>query len=215
MQIFPSALSARRATATSVRAPTMPARAAPVARGVVASDERLRLHNLSPLEGSRRDRKRVGRGHAAGQGGSCGLGMRGQKAKKGPGVRTGFEGGQTPMYRRFPKLKGIAGGMGAGKPKFVTVNVGDLEAAVAAKKIDASAEITIETLKSAGVIKATGYYRDLPLKVLGEGEVSGLKVRAAAFSQSAVDKLAAAGGAADVIPAREKWSREAAAAAKK
>lgn len=193
----------------------MPARAAPVARGVVASDERLRLHNLAPLEGSRRDRKRVGRGWAAGQGGSCGLGNRGQTSRKGPGVRTGFEGGQTPMYRRFPKLKGIAGGMGAGKPKFVTVNVGDLEAAVAAKKIDASAEITIETLKSAGVIKATGHYRDLPLKVLGEGEVSGLKVRAAAFSQSAVDKLAAAGGAADVIPAREKWSREAAAAAKK
>jgi len=198
-----------------VRATVTPARAAPVARGVVASDERLRLHNLSPLEGSRRDRKRVGRGYGAGQGGSCGLGMRGQKAKKGPGVRTGFEGGQTPMYRRFPKLKGIAGGMGAGKPKYVTVNVGDLEAAVAANKLDASAEITIETLKSAGVIKATGYYRDLPLKVLGEGEVSGLKVRAAAFSQSAADKLAAAGGAADVIPAREKWSREAAAAAKK
>ena len=73
-------------------------------------------------------------------------------------MRPGFEGGQTPMYRRFPKLKGIAGGMGAGKPKFVTVNVGDLEAAVQAKKLDASAEITIEALKSAGVIKATGYY---------------------------------------------------------
>jgi large subunit ribosomal protein L15 len=118
------------------------------------------------------------------------------------------------MYRRFPKLKGIAGGMGAGKPKFVTVNVGDLEAAVQAKKLDASAEITIEALKSAGVIKATGYYRNLPLKVLGEGEVSGLKVKAAAFSQSAVEKLSAAGGSVEVIEARPKWSREAHEAAK-
>jgi large subunit ribosomal protein L15 len=118
------------------------------------------------------------------------------------------------MYRRFPKLKGIAGGMGAGKPKFVTVNVGDLEAAVQAKNLDASAEITIEALKSAGVIKATGYYRNLPLKVLGEGEVSGLKVKAASFSQSASEKLTAAGGAAEVLPAKEKWSRQAAAAAK-
>jgi len=141
--------------------------------------------------------------------------MRGQKARSGPGVRPGFEGGQTPMYRRFPKLKGIAGGMGAGKKKHVVVNVGDLEAAVAAKKIDAGSEITIESLKSAGLIKATGHYRNLPLKVLGEGEVtSGLKVKAACFSQSAVEKLTAAGGAVEVLPAKEKWSRQAAAAAK-
>lgn len=140
--------------------------------------------------------------------------MRGTKARSGPGVRPGFEGGQTPMYRRFPKLRGIAGGMGAGRPKFVTVNVGDLEAAVQAKKLDAGAEITIETLKSAGVIKATGYYRNLPLKVLGEGEVSGLKVKAAAFSQSAMEKLSAAGGSVEVIEARPKWSREAHEAAK-
>ena len=181
---------------------------------VASDDERLRLHNLSPLKGSRAQKKRIGRGYGAGQGGSCGDGNRGQKARSGPGVRPGFEGGQTPMYRRFPKLKGIAGGMGAGKSKFVTVNVGDLEAAVQAKKLDASAEITIEALKSAGIIKATGYYRNLPLKVLGEGEVSGLKVKAASFSQSAVEKLTAAGGAAEVLPAKEKWSREAAAAAK-
>lgn len=141
--------------------------------------------------------------------------MRGQKSRKGPGVRTGFEGGQTPMFRRFPKLKGIAGGMGAGKNSYVVVNVGDLSAAVAANKLDASSEITLESLKSAGIIKATGYYRDLPLKVLGEGELaSGLKVKAAAFSESAKTKLEAAGGSVEVIPARPKWSREAAAANK-
>jgi len=193
------------------------ARAAPVTLGVSASadDERLRLHNLSPLPGSRQKKKRIGRGYGAGQGGSCGAGMRGQKARSGPGVRPGFEGGQTPMYRRFPKLKGIAGGMSAGRPKFVTVNVGDLSAAVAAKKLDAGAEITIDALKSAGVIKATGYYRNLPLKVLGEGDVSeGLKVKASAFSASALEKLAAAGGSAEVLPAKQKWSREAHEAAK-
>lgn len=214
VQIAPSALSARRSMASSIRAPVAVTRAS-VKTHVVASDERLRLHNLSPLEGARQKKKRVGRGYGAGQGGSCGDGMRGQNARSGKGTRTGFEGGQTPMFRRFPKLKGIAGGMGAGRPKFLTVNIGDLEAAVVANKIDASAEISIETLKSAGIIKATGYYRDLPLKVLGEGELTnGLKVKAHAFSQSAAEKLAGAGGAAEVIPAKEKWSREAAAAAK-
>ena len=99
---------------------------APVSLTVRASDdERLRLHNLSPLKGSRQKKTRKGRGYGAGQGGTCGFGMRGQKARSGRGTRPGFEGGQTPMYRRFPKLKGIAGGMGAGKDKFVVVNVDD------------------------------------------------------------------------------------------
>ncbi|OMO67992.1 Ribosomal protein L15, bacterial-type [Corchorus olitorius] len=59
--------------------------------------------------GSRKKAKRKGRGHSAGQGGSCGFGMRGQKSRSGPGVRPGFEGGQMPLYRRIPKLRGIAG----------------------------------------------------------------------------------------------------------
>ena len=144
--------------------------------------ERLRLHNLSPLPGSRRKPIRKGRGYGAGQGGTCGYGMRGQKARGGRGTRPGFEGGQTPMYRRFPKLKGIAGGMSAGKPKFVTVNVSDLAQALADSKISAGQDVDLDTLKSVGLIKATGYYRNLPLKVLGDGELSqGLKVKAAAF----------------------------------
>ena len=69
--------------------------------------------------------------------------MRGQNARSGPGSHPGFEGGQTPMFRRFPKLKGIAGGMGAGKPKYVTVNVADIAAAVASAKLDAGAEVSI------------------------------------------------------------------------
>ncbi|VFQ74430.1 unnamed protein product [Cuscuta campestris] len=78
---------------------------------------RFRLNNLGPQPGSTKNRKRKGRGHAAGQGGSCGFGMRGQKSRSGPGVRKGFEGGQMPLYRRLPKLKGIAGVIG---PKWPT-----------------------------------------------------------------------------------------------
>ncbi|PIA37914.1 hypothetical protein AQUCO_02900044v1 [Aquilegia coerulea] len=73
------------------------------------SSIRFRLDNLGPQPGSRKNRKRKGRGHSAGQGGSCGFGMRGQKSRSGPGVRRGFEGGQTALYRRLPKLRGIAG----------------------------------------------------------------------------------------------------------
>lgn len=71
---------------------------------------RFRLDNLGPQPGSRKKGKRKGRGISAGQGGSCGFGMRGQKSRSGPGVRKGFEGGQMPLYRRIPKLRGIAGG---------------------------------------------------------------------------------------------------------
>ena len=139
--------------------------------------------------------------------------MRGQKSRSGPGVRPGFEGGQTPMHRRFPQLKGIAGGMGAGKAKYVTVNVDDISAAFAANKLAAGSDVSIESLKAAGVINATGHYRNLPLKVLGDGEMAaGVKVHAAAFSESAKAKIEAAGGSVEVVPGRKKWVREAAAA---
>lgn len=72
--------------------------------------ERFRLNNLGPQPGSRKRQKRKGRGISAGQGASCGFGMRGQKSRSGPGIMRGFEGGQTALYRRLPKLRGIAGG---------------------------------------------------------------------------------------------------------
>ena len=72
---------------------------------------RFRLDNLGPQPGSRKRAKRKGRGIAAGQGASCGFGMRGQKSRSGPGIMRGFEGGQMPLYRRLPKLRGIAGGI--------------------------------------------------------------------------------------------------------
>ena len=188
---------------------------APVSLTARASDdERLRLHNLSPLKGARQKKTRKGRGYGAGQGGTCGYGMRGQKARSGRGTRPGFEGGQTPMYRRFPKLKGIAGGMGAGVDKFVVVNVDDIAAALASSKLDAGSDVTIESLKSAGVIKATGAHRNLPLKVLGNGDLgAGVTVHAAAYSESAKAKIEAAGGKAELVARRPKWTREAAKAA--
>lgn len=75
-----------------------------------AASERFRLDNLGPQPGSRKRAKRKGRGISAGQGASCGFGMRGQKSRSGPGIMRGFEGGQTALYRRLPKLRGIAGG---------------------------------------------------------------------------------------------------------
>jgi len=210
-------LSASRSAlaGSRVRAAAPAAARAPVSLTVRAADEeRLRLHNLSPLKGARQKKTRKGRGYGAGQGGTCGYGMRGQKARSGRGTRPGFEGGQTPMYRRFPKLKGIAGGMGAGVDKFVVVNVDDIAAALASSKLDAGSDVTIESLKSAGVIKATGAYRNLPLKVLGNGDLgAGVTVHAAAYSESAKAKIEAAGGKAELVARRPKWTREAAKAA--
>ena len=141
------------------------------------------------------------------QGGSCGRGMRGQLANS-PGIRTGFEGGQMPLYRRLPKLRGIAGGMPAGRKTHVVVNLADLSAAVAAGKLDVNAELTLATLKEARLVNASGAERKLPLKVLGEGDLTQpLKVKAASFSASAREKLAAAGGAAIDDAGKAKWTR--------
>ncbi|GMP83312.1 hypothetical protein CsSME_00037272 [Camellia sinensis var. sinensis] len=129
---------------------------------------RFRLDNLSPQPGSRKKAKRKGRGISAGQGGSCGFGMRGQKSRSGPGVRRGFEGGQMPLYRRIPKLRGIAGGMHAGLPKFVPVNLKDIEAS----GFQEGEEVSLASLKKKGLINPSGRERRLPLKILGDGELS-------------------------------------------
>ncbi|PIA39745.1 hypothetical protein AQUCO_02600299v1 [Aquilegia coerulea] len=125
------------------------------------SSIRFRLDNLGPQPGSRKNRKRKGRGHSAGQGGSCGFGMRGQKSRSGPGVRRGFEGGQTALYRRLPKLRGIAGGMRAGLPKYVPVNLKD----IADAGFQEGDEVSLESLKEKGLINPSGRERKLPLKV--------------------------------------------------
>ncbi|CAN0897259.1 50S ribosomal protein L15, chloroplastic [Linum grandiflorum] len=164
--------------------------------------ERLRLNNLAPQPGSRKRQKRKGRGIAAGQGNSCGFGMRGQKSRSGPGIMRGFEGGQMPLYRRLPKLKGIAGGMSAGLPKYVPVNLKD----IAAAGFEEGEEVSLESLKMKGLINPSGRERKLPLKILGDGEINvKLNFKARAFSTSAKEKLEAVGCSVTVLPGRKKW----------
>uniref|UniRef100_A0A0D6R1P0 Large ribosomal subunit protein uL15/eL18 domain-containing protein n=1 Tax=Araucaria cunninghamii TaxID=56994 RepID=A0A0D6R1P0_ARACU len=128
--------------------------------------------------------------------------MRGQKSRSGPGVRPGFEGGQMPLYRRIPKLRGIAGGMGAGLPKYVPVNLSDIEAA----GFEEGEEVSLETLKSKRMINPSGRERKLPLKILGDGEINKkLTIKARAFSASAKVKLESAGCTLITLPGRKKW----------
>ena len=170
----------------------------------VQEQERFRLNNLSPQPGSKSPKKRKGRGYGAGQGGSAGFGMRGQKSRSGSGIRPGFEGGQTPLYRKLPKLKGIAGGMGAGVPDYVTVNLRDL------KSFSEGEEVSLQSLQEKGLLNLSGRDARLPLKVLGTGELSlPLTIHAAAFSESAKSKIEAAGGKAVEVKHRTKWTRAA------
>lgn len=164
--------------------------------------ERFRLNNLAPQRGSRRAEKRKGRGIAAGQGASCGFGMRGQNSRSGKGVRPGFEGGQMPLYRRLPKLKGIAGGMGAGLPKYVTVNLEQIEEL----ELEEGDVVNLDSLKLLGVINPSGRDRRLPLKILGDGKIkTKLKIEATAFSGSAKEKLEAAGCTVVTLPGKKKF----------
>ncbi|CAL9248648.1 unnamed protein product [Arabidopsis halleri] len=168
----------------------------------VVAPERFRLDNLGPQPGSRKRQKRKGRGISAGQGASCGFGMRGQKSRSGPGIMRGFEGGQTALYRRLPKLRGIAGGMRSGLPKYLPVNLKDIETA----GFQEGDEVSLETLKQKGLINPSGRERKLPLKILGTGELSmKLTFKARAFSTQAKEKLEASGCTLTVLPGRKKW----------
>jgi large subunit ribosomal protein L15 len=144
----------------------------------------LSLHNLKPNSGATRERKRVGRGHASGHGKTSGRGQKGQKSRSGwkGGTRPGFEGGQTPLYMRFPK-RGFSNA--PFKKEYALVNVGLLN-----ERFEQGATITPETLREAGIVK-----RKLPVKVLGDGEVTKqFTVVAHAFSASAKRKIEAVGG---------------------
>ena len=147
----------------------------------------MKLENLAPQEGSKRRRRRVGRGIAAGQGASCGFGMRGQKSRSGTGTKAGFEGGQMPLYRRVPKLKHFP----LVNPKHYTiVNVSSLSS------LPANTEVTLATLLDNGIVTAN----DGPLKILGNGQINvALTVKAAAFSKSAIQKIEAAGGSYEIV----------------
>ncbi len=146
----------------------------------------MKLHELSPAEGSTKKVKRVGRGHGSGNGKTAGKGHKGQNARSGGGVRIGFEGGQMPMTRRIPKrgFKNIFA------QTYATVNVSALNIFADDTVVDA------ELLKASGLIKKTCD----GIKVLGDGELtSKLTVKAAKFTKSAAEKIEKAGGKAEVM----------------
>ncbi len=145
------------------------------------------LNSLQPQTGSRRRKLRKGRGIAAGQGASCGFGMRGQKSRSGRPTRPGFEGGQMPLYRRIPKLKHFPV---INPTHYTVINVSRLGA------LKAGSTVSLESLEQAGLVTSPRY----PLKVLGNGELTvKLTVQAAAFTASARAKIEAAGGTCEII----------------
>ncbi len=157
----------------------------------------MRIDDVTPQPGSTKRKRRVGRGIAAGQGASCGFGMRGQKSRSGRPTRPGFEGGQTPLYRRLPKLKGFPL---VNRKHYTIINVEDLA------NLAADTEVTLESLLAAGIVTQD----DGPLKVLGTGEVTvALKVTAAQFSASAKAKIEAAQGSCEILKGPVKWLRSA------
>lgn len=147
----------------------------------------MRLQDAKPKAGSKRRRRRIGRGISAGQGASGGFGMRGQKSRSGRGTRPGFEGGQLPLYRRIPKLKHFPV---VNRKTYTIVNVADLA------DLAANSTVNLSSLLEAGVRNAS----QGPLKVLGDGELTvPLTVQAAAFTRSAREKIESAGGTCEVM----------------
>lgn len=147
----------------------------------------LKLNQLSPDKGSRKTAKRIGRGHGSGSGQQAGRGHKGQGSRAGGGVYDGHEGGQKPLYKRTPKLRGFRP---ANKLVYTGVNVGKLESAAK------SGTINLATLIEAGVVRKNTKF----LKILGNGEVTtALTVQAHAFSESAKEKLQKAGGSVQTL----------------
>jgi len=146
----------------------------------------MKLHELTAVEGSTKERKRIGRGHGSGQGKTAGKGHKGQKARSGGSIRPGFEGGQMPLQRRIPKR----GFNNIFAKKIVAINVSDLN------KFEDGAEVDARALVNAGIVKKE--YDGI--KILGNGEISKkLTVKVAAYSESAKQKIEAAGGKAEVV----------------
>jgi large subunit ribosomal protein L15 len=144
----------------------------------------VKLHHLKPAEGAKRDRKRVGRGRAGVRGKTAGRGTKGYLAKHNP--KPGFEGGQMPLQRRVPKLKGFTN---PNRVEYAVVNVETLA------KVFGTGEVDPAALYQHGLVR-----KGRPVKILARGEVEGaLTVRAHAFSEAARAKIEAAGGRAEVI----------------
>lgn len=147
----------------------------------------MKLHELQPAEGSKHRRRRVGRGIAAGQGKTAGRGTKGQRARTGRGIKPYFEGGQLPLVRRLPHNRGFTNIFHV---EYNIVNLSTLDT-----KFDAGAQVTPEILAERGLVRSPEN-----VKILGNGTLTKpLTVKAHAFSASAKEKIAAAGGAAETI----------------
>lgn len=146
------------------------------------------LSNLQPAKGSKKAKKRIGRGQGSGYGGTSTRGHKGQKSRSGYSKKVGFEGGQMPLQRRVPKY----GFTNINRKEFKAINIGTLQELADKKKIT---EISVETLLDAGLVQ-----KSTLVKILGEGELKAkLNVKAHAFSKSAIEAIEAQGGTAEKI----------------
>lgn len=149
----------------------------------------MQLHDLKPNEGSKKNRKRVGRGTGSGWGKTAGRGTKGQNARSGGGVRPYHMGGNLPFYRKLPFLRG-EGFTPRNRVRYAEVNLDSLQG------FKAGSEITPETLKEAGLLKGKG----LPIKILGRGDVKvALKVKAHKVTEGARQKIEEVGGSIETI----------------
>ena len=146
----------------------------------------MKLHELSPAEGSVKENFRKGRGAGSGNGKTAGKGHKGQNARSGGGVRPGFEGGQLPLYRKLPKR----GFYNRFATQYAVINLSTLA------KFEDGAVVDLEVLRNCGIVKTN----EDKLKVLGNGELTNkITVKAAVFSASAKEKIEAAGGKTEVV----------------
>ena len=145
------------------------------------------LNSLKSNKGSRKKKLRKGRGIAAGQGASCGFGMRGQKSRSGRPTRPGFEGGQMPLYRRVPKLKHF---QIINQKSFSIINISKLN------DFKENDTVNIDTLVKKGLLSKPKY----PLKILGNGEIKiKVNVQAHAFTKAAKEKIESLGGSCEIL----------------
>jgi large subunit ribosomal protein L15 len=150
----------------------------------------IKLHDLKPKEGSKKERKRVGRGIAAGQGKTAGRGTKGQGARSGGGVRLYHQGGNLPFYRRLPFMRG-KGFNALKRVEFAEINLNRLDV------FPEGSEVSPETMVAAGLLRDANQ----PVVILGDGDIrKALKLRVHRISKNARQKVEAAGGSVEIIP---------------
>ena len=156
----------------------------------------MKLHDLKPAKGSKKNKKRVGRGDSSGHGKTAGRGTKGQKSRSGGAKPAYFEGGQLPLVRRLPRMRGFTNIF---KTQFVTVNLDRLN-----ERFEKGAEVTPAALTEAGLIKSPNEL----VKVLGRGDLEKpLSIKAHGFSATARSKIEAAGGSVEELALPAHWPK--------